>query len=636
MRASYKNRCVFFILAALMIFNVSLFANKSQNKIIYVAPGYAGDIFAVDNPIYNRDNCLEPFTMLRSELERKGYELRQTHTLTALDDFEYLIVFDIFPEQIHLYAQYPKEKLILLLWEPPSVLINSYNPAYHQYFSKIYTWNDDLVDNKKYFKLYHPALNQMIEDRPSFDEKKLCTLICCNKRSPHPQELYTERLNLITFFETCHAQDFDLYGKWWPDTCKVYKGEVDRKVDYLKLYKFAFAYENVKGVPGYVTEKIFDCFHAGCVPVYLGAPNVDQYIPKNCYISREDFESDETLYQFLKNMNASDYQQYLGNIQSFLKSSEAKIHSREHFVATIMSNVFTESTMEQASLYAQIKDLNHPTHDDYRLIQQYLATGRRDDISALKDYNYEYVSRTFKIIGDEKDALPLYESIPVNCPDSDRENCVLIYASFNRNYPKGLQRLANCIRESDFKGHVLFRVGGWPDTEGGSLRLAHVPYAFKPCFFKEAQRLGYKRVLWLDTSIIPLVSLNDIFKMIEEKGCFVIGNTHMVGPYINESAAQYFGMSRDDTYKIPSCSSGIFGIDFTNEKGAKIIDQWYKAAESKDAFFSPRPDQTALSVILYQAGITDFTSIEKLPHGREEIKPDSLLLLDRLYVHYAQ
>lgn len=29
----------------------------------------------------------------------------------------------------------------------------------------------------------------------------------------------------------------------------------------------------------YVTEKVYDGLVAGCVPIYLGAPNIDKYIP---------------------------------------------------------------------------------------------------------------------------------------------------------------------------------------------------------------------------------------------------------------------------------------------------------------------------------------------------------------------
>lgn len=289
-----------------------------------------------------------------------------------------------------------------------------------------------------------------------------------------------------------------------------------------------------------------------------------------------------------------------------------------------------------AELFREIKDIYHPTIEDYKRIQNYLTYGERNEIRLLQDANYEYVARAFKIIGDTPEEMPRSEVIPVNCKEDEKENCILIYASFNRNYPKSLERLVNYIKNSDFKGHVLYRCGGWPNVEGGSLLLAHVPYAFKPSYFKEAERLGYKRIFWLDTALLPLVNLNFIFDSISRKGYFVMGNTHMLGPYINEKVPAVFGITREATYQIPSCSAGLFGVDLTNPKGKEILDRWYNAACSEGAFFSSRPEQNALSIILYQMGIQDFVPITQLPHSKVEIKSDSLFLLDRGFAHWGK
>ena len=47
-----------------------------------------------------------------------------------------------------------------------------------------------------------------------------------------------------------------------------------------------------------VSEKIFDCFAAGNVPIYWGASNVTDYIPEDCFIDMRSFSSFEELYQF--------------------------------------------------------------------------------------------------------------------------------------------------------------------------------------------------------------------------------------------------------------------------------------------------------------------------------------------------
>jgi hypothetical protein len=296
-----------------------------------------------------------------------------------------------------------------------------------------------------------------------------------------------------------------------------------------------------------------------------------------------------------------------------------------------MSSLRAEDISSAEGVYSQIADITQPTLKDYYLIQDYLTHGDRPFIKRLCDY--EPNARNFKIIGHTIDELPQSGFIAVNSDESERENCFVIYSSFNKNYPRGLKRVVDYISQSDFKGHILYWLGGWPNIEGGSLILAHVPYAFKISAIKEAQRRGYKRVFWLDTAVLPHVSLNIIFKMIENKGYFVMGNSHMIGPYMDPHAAAALGVSIEEANQIPSCSAGIFGVDFTNEIGAKIVDLWYKAALDREAFFSPRSDQNALSVILYQLCIQDFINIKQLAHNKEQINESTLLRIEREFVN---
>ncbi len=75
---------------------------------------------------------------------------------------------------------------------------------------------------------------------------------------------------------------------------------------------------------GYITEKIWDSFKAKTVPIYWGASNIEDYVPKNCYIDYRDFLDFEKLYTFLSNMTEIEYNTYIGNIESFLETKEAK------------------------------------------------------------------------------------------------------------------------------------------------------------------------------------------------------------------------------------------------------------------------------------------------------------------------
>ncbi len=107
----------------------------------------------------------------------------------------------------------------------------------------------------------------------------------------------------------------------------------------LEKYKFAICYENARDISGYITEKIFDCFFAGCVPIYWGANNITEHIPKDCFIDKREFESYEKLYEFITSINNEKYLQYLENIETFLKSDKAYLFSSEFFAKTLIGTI---------------------------------------------------------------------------------------------------------------------------------------------------------------------------------------------------------------------------------------------------------------------------------------------------------
>lgn len=247
----------------------------------------------------------------------------------------------------------------LLMIESPHVRPQDWNKKEHENYKKIFTWDDNLVDNKKYFKLnYAFDLPKSIPKK--FEGKKLCCTIAGNKNANHPNELYTKRVELIRWFEKHHLNEFDLYGTQWDEyrfgrnfigkvlnkikflrksTFSSYKGLVDSKFETMQNYKFAICYENIKNQNGYITEKIFDCFFAGCIPIYWGAKNVTKYIPKECFIDQRDFNCFEDIYKFMKEMDSKIYMDYLDAIETFLKSSKADPFRADVFANTIVNEI---------------------------------------------------------------------------------------------------------------------------------------------------------------------------------------------------------------------------------------------------------------------------------------------------------
>jgi hypothetical protein len=84
------------------------------------------------------------------------------------------------------------------------------------------------------------------------------------------------------------------------------------KIETIRSYKFTLAFENAI-TPDYVTEKFFDALIAGSVPVYRGAPNVEEFAPgDHCFIDASQFSKPVDLAEYLLYLsdNERDYHSF--------------------------------------------------------------------------------------------------------------------------------------------------------------------------------------------------------------------------------------------------------------------------------------------------------------------------------------
>ena len=316
------------------------------------------------------ENLEYPYVLLREALDKKNIEMN-TLDMRHLDAFDIILCFDV-PSPKGLPGNASLEQLAamgkglyLVLSENEMRLPENWDISNHRYFNKIFTWNDAMVDGKKYIKYFIP--NKIPKDivMGRRDERKLCTLIASNMYSKHPQELYSERVRAIRWFENNRPNDFDLYGRGWNSKIVLaelhslskrsrenadsniyssYNGQITSKREILSKYKFSICYENARDFPGYISEKIFDCFFAGTIPVYLGAPNVTDFIPNDTFIDKRKYLTYESLYEYIFKMPQKEYEGYLHNIKKYVLGKRIRQFSAKYFVDTIIRNIITDGT----------------------------------------------------------------------------------------------------------------------------------------------------------------------------------------------------------------------------------------------------------------------------------------------------
>lgn len=311
--------------------------------------------------VTNRDDCMRQYIELKSKLEEHGIELN-TQDISPVEASD-LVIFINVPEiedQQFKKAILLKKKCYLFVNELYLIHTANNDMEMHKHFDKIFTYQQNLIDNVIYFKANYSfdfVKKYSLFKVQDFRKKKLAVLIAGNKTLNHPLELYSERVKTIRWFEQNHPKTFDLYGVGWnlyrgrihaifgKKDFPSYRGEVRAKSETLSKYKFNICYENAREIPGWITEKIFDSFFAGCVPVYWGWEEIDKFIDPGCFIKRTDFASNKELYEYLSLMSESNYQEYISNINSLLlrlKENTANEFSIPYYVETIVNQILID------------------------------------------------------------------------------------------------------------------------------------------------------------------------------------------------------------------------------------------------------------------------------------------------------
>ena len=301
-----------------------------------------------------------PWRQLRARFAQAGVELN-TRDLNE----GHPVAFEL-----HLNAQRRVEhpRSYAYLYEDPVVRpINGDRAALARY-RLAFGSNEELVDGRHVLRLDYPN-DLAIREVPGFAQRDLfCVLIASNKAllHPHPRNLHHRRVEAIRFFERHAPERFALYGPGW-DIPPVapghlgrlakrlnewrrrlrpgarpfpsWRGTIHRKQEILDRARFSICYENSRGSPGYISEKIFDCLTSGCVPVYIGTTHATPPVPADCYIDGDAFASPHEMLAFLSTVDEARFAGYQAAIRRFLAGPEAQRFTNAHWCETLVTRI---------------------------------------------------------------------------------------------------------------------------------------------------------------------------------------------------------------------------------------------------------------------------------------------------------
>jgi hypothetical protein len=330
-------------------------------------PYYSQNHFFDSALPYNRDDRLLPAIRLKKFLEEKGHEIATADLLDPGIQEPVVYYSHGIDTNYRKFALNPHIQMFgFMIYEPPVVAPHLYKqlPELTRVFQNVFLLNTKGdgyslkgVDTSKLRKLYYPVTYSGVREPYWSNQDRLRRVAVINSNhnpylfAPYRRtlvlprkELYSERMKCVVELERAAGGGFvDLYGGRWQDwwspfsmwlpywryrqgLMKVYRGFAPSKFETLSIYDFCLCFENMR-MDGYISEKIIDCFYAGTIPVYLGAPNIKEYIPAECFVDFSKFRDSAEAYNYLASLSSEEVDLMRAAGRAFLQSDAyARFH----------------------------------------------------------------------------------------------------------------------------------------------------------------------------------------------------------------------------------------------------------------------------------------------------------------------
>lgn len=339
-------------------------------------------------------NPLFPYPSFKKELASRGIDV-STPDINSIEESKYVFCWNNALEFLKVAKKKPGQKWFLIIYDPPMFFGENWDPAYHQNFDVVYTFDKSMVDNKKYFYAPLPVDTDYFKDFQSeitedlFNSRKLNSLIADNVyRYPYPgvrNSIVHLRYDILKWYGKNYPDEFSFYSNSFPknnyflafrgnrfvqkllpsalysilakfmqrDIRRIYQGPAPalEKFAKMRLHNFYTCFENTLGLNGYIDVKIFDCLYAGVVPIYLGASNIQELIPYKCYVdvSKVDYKDPAVVYKIIKSINYKEYKNYIDEGKRFLTSKEFDLFKVKYFVEMLLRPIDSQLREAKAS-----------------------------------------------------------------------------------------------------------------------------------------------------------------------------------------------------------------------------------------------------------------------------------------------
>lgn len=282
------------------------------------------------------------------------------------EDYDYFVTLDGLSKEIT--CKVDKAHRLLFLGEPPYV--KQYNDAFLNQYGHVFSCQKRKIERgqaNRHFPLLPWMLGISLKEnshstlsgRPflTYDDFKnmtneterlnKCCLITSNKKMTKG---HRDRVRFADYILKHHFDVIDIYGNG-------YKSIPD-KFDILRKYKYAIVIENCQ-YQDYWTEKIGDCFLAGCYPIYHGCPNIDKYFPEKSFTIIDVRKMDTSILRIREILDSDTFEtvnQEMQNAKKFVLEDYNIFFQLSRIIDSIDSSVYSGKASILSPLHYSLMD----------------------------------------------------------------------------------------------------------------------------------------------------------------------------------------------------------------------------------------------------------------------------------------
>lgn len=200
-------------------------------------------------------------------------------------------------------------------------------------------------------------------------------------------------------------------------------------------------------------------------------------------------------------------------------------------------------------------------------------------------------------------------------------DCCVVSVAFREPYVTHSNRQYETIKKDMPDLDIIRFINVLPYAEGIVKeniveRFQKSLYGFKPHAIQQAINKGYKRIIWLDPSVLPTCSMKVLFDNLDSYYVLVRRGEHPILQMCNQKTKDYFEVTKDNSYVLEHAhkhlAGTVYGFNMNDSDSKEVFELWKRSEEEgifgtqQDFMEGNWADEACLALSMYKVDVRGF------------------------------